>query len=120
MERALWLIPLGFLCLQTAHAGAASKTRKVEELLLAMHLDETTNRLEQAEEARMNAMSRQHLAGVTLDADQRKTSTFHNTSGSASSQRRMYRSDAPDLFMPLVASSKSSSPHPGLARILRM
>ena len=73
MKRALWWIPLGLLCLQAAHADAASKARKVSELLLAMHLDETTNRLEQAEEARMDAMSRQQLAGVTLDPDQQKS-----------------------------------------------
>ena len=73
MKHALWLLPLGFVCLQAAHADAASKVRKVEQLLSAMHLDETTDRLEQAEEARMDTMSRQQLAGVTLDADQQKS-----------------------------------------------
>ena len=73
VKRALWLSPLCFVCLQAAHADAASKARKVGELLSAMHLDATTNRLEQAEEARIDAMSRQQLAGVTLDADQKKS-----------------------------------------------
>ena len=53
MLRAAGLIAiLGMTSLvsSTAHADAGSKARKVGELLTAMHLEETTNRLEQAEE----------------------------------------------------------------------
>ncbi len=73
MRRALWVIPLCLMDLQSVRADAVSKARKVHELLAAMHMEETTNRLEQAEEARMDAMSRQQLAGVTLEADQQKS-----------------------------------------------
>ena len=73
MKRSLWLIPLCLVCLRTAHADVVSKMRKVEKLLSAMHLDKTVNRFEQAEEDRMDEMSRQQLAGVTLDTDQQKS-----------------------------------------------
>ena len=73
MSRTLWLVALCFVCVQRSQADPLSKARKVRELLAAMHLEETTNRLEQAEEARIDATSRQQLAGVTLDADQKKS-----------------------------------------------
>ncbi len=73
MRRALWLFAVCLVGLEMAHADAVSKARKVQELLTAMHVEETTNRLEQAEEARMEAMSRQQLAGVTLEPDQKKS-----------------------------------------------
>jgi hypothetical protein len=41
-------------------------------MLVAMHLEETTNRLERAQEERVEAISQQQLAGVPLDADQKK------------------------------------------------
>ena len=73
MRRALWLFAVCLVGFETAHADAVSKARKVHELLAAMHVEETTNRLEQAEEARMDAMSRQQLTGVTLEPDQQKS-----------------------------------------------
>lgn len=50
----------------SAHADAASKLRKVRETLALMHMEETTNRLEQAQEARILATSKQQLAGISI------------------------------------------------------
>jgi hypothetical protein len=60
------------VCHHSAYADATSKARKVREMLVAMHLEETTNRLERAQEERVEAISQQQLAGVPLDADQKK------------------------------------------------
>ncbi len=71
-----WIVCLclmASLCLHSARADAVSKTRKVHEMLTAMHLEETTNRLEQAQEERIESMSQQQLAGLVLDGDQKKS-----------------------------------------------
>jgi uncharacterized protein len=49
-----------------------SKARKVHEMLAALRLEETTNRLEQAQETQIQTMSERQLAGVKLDDDQQK------------------------------------------------
>ena len=65
---------LVFLLLLTlsAHADTASKDRKVREMLALMHMEETTNRLEQAQEAHLRATAEQQLTGATLEPDQKK------------------------------------------------
>ncbi len=60
------------LCVRSAHADAASKERKVREMLVALRLEETTNRLEQAQEERIRATSEQQLATASPDPDQKK------------------------------------------------
>ena len=62
-----------------AEGDSISKTRKVREMLAALRMEETTNRLEQAQEMQIQAMmSKQQLAGVTPDADQQKAyDEFH-------------------------------------------
>jgi uncharacterized protein len=55
-----------------AQGDSISKTRKVREMLAALRMEETTNRLEHAQEMQIQTMSKQQLAGITLDADQQK------------------------------------------------
>jgi hypothetical protein len=55
-----------------AKSDSLSKTRKVHEMLAALRMEETTNRLEHAQEVQIQTMSKQQLAGITLEADQQK------------------------------------------------
>lgn len=72
LNSAVGAFVLLLLFTPSVHADAASKDRKVREMLALMRMEETTNRMEQAQEVRMRSMSQQQLAGATLDADQKK------------------------------------------------
>jgi DNA polymerase II large subunit len=50
----------------------ASKQRKVREMLAMLHLEETTNRMLQSQEERIQAMSQHQLAGATLNTEQKE------------------------------------------------
>jgi uncharacterized protein len=73
MRRAACLLLVASMIgVHPAHGDSISKARKVREMLAALRLAETTNRLEQAQEAQIQTMSEQQLAGVTLDDDQQR------------------------------------------------
>jgi hypothetical protein len=55
-----------------AHADSASKQMKVKELLVLMHLEEDSNRMLKAQEASIQTMSEQQLAGANPDPEQKK------------------------------------------------
>ena len=69
---ACLLLVASMIGVHPAYGDSVSKARKVREMLAALDLEETTNRLEQAQEAQIQTMSEQQLAGVTLDDDQQK------------------------------------------------
>jgi hypothetical protein len=65
MRRAACLLLVASMIgVHPAHGDSISKARKVREMLAALHLEETTNRLEQAREAQIQTMSEQQLAGA--------------------------------------------------------
>jgi hypothetical protein len=64
---------LTLLLVPSAYADRSSKDRKVHEMLALMRMEETTNRLEQEQEAHLRATAEQELAGAKLDPDQRKS-----------------------------------------------
>jgi hypothetical protein len=72
MKSAGYALVLFQFLTPSAHADAASKDRKVREMLALMRMEETTNRMEQAQEARMRSMSQQQLAGERLIRIKRK------------------------------------------------
>jgi len=67
------VLVLALLLVSSAYATPSSKNRKVHEMLALMRMEETTNRLEQAQETHLRATAEQELAGATLDPDQRKS-----------------------------------------------
>ena len=72
MKSTLCLLLLALLT-QPAHADSATKLHKVEEMLIALRLEETTNRLEKAQEERIQTVNDEQLKGVTLEPDQQKS-----------------------------------------------
>ena len=64
---------LTLLLVASSFADRSSKDRKVHEMLALMRMEETTNRLEQEQEAHLRATAEQELAGAKLDPDQRKS-----------------------------------------------
>jgi uncharacterized protein len=64
---------LTLLLVPSSYADPSSKDRKVHEILALMRMEETTNRLEQEQEAHLRATAEQELAGAKLDPDQRKS-----------------------------------------------
>jgi len=79
MKRAVCLLLfVSGVGVHLAQGDSISKTRKVREMLAALRMEEMATRLEQAQEMQIQAMSKQQLAGVTLDADQQKAyDEFH-------------------------------------------
>ena len=73
MKFAVCLLCAVFVFPLIVHADAASKDRKVRELLTMMHLEETNRRLVQVEEERIESQSRAQLAGVVLEEDQKES-----------------------------------------------
>jgi uncharacterized protein len=69
---ACLLLTVAMVCQHSPYADTTSKARKVREMLVALHLEQMTNRIERAQEDRVEAISQQQLAGATLDADQKK------------------------------------------------
>jgi hypothetical protein len=63
---------LTLLLVPSSYADPSSKDRKVHEMLALMRMEETTNRLEQEQEAHLRATAEQELAGAKLDPDQKK------------------------------------------------
>ncbi|HZD50199.1 MAG TPA: DUF2059 domain-containing protein [Silvibacterium sp.] len=71
MRASLFLLCIVLVVgVEPAHGDAASKDRKVRELLALMHLEQSNRSLVQAELDRIESQSRQQLAGVSLDPDQ--------------------------------------------------
>jgi hypothetical protein len=67
------LLAASLLPAPQAHGDAASKERKIQELLTIMHFEDTNRRMVQAEEVRIENESREQLTGVTLEPDQKES-----------------------------------------------
>ena len=113
------LLGTSLLFTPSAHADSISKERKVREMLSAMHIPEATDRLERAQEERLDALAKQQLAGATLDADQKKAyDTYREKAVTLLRESASWKALEPD-FIKLYSNAYSEEEIDGILAFYR-